>query len=278
MASTIRIAMIQRAFVPFEREANIAIAERAIRAAARDGAHLVALPEMFLTGYPHAPAKDSADWPQFVERLYHTAETADGTSARKLGEIAKDVGVVLIAGICEIHDGRLFNSAFVCDSKGEHIGTYRKVHTCRFTALEDLCEDGDDWHVWPLTVGDQLVRVGVMICYDREHPESARVLMLKGADLIIVPNACGIDERRLIQLRTRAYENVVYIGMANHSTPHNGQSVITNYWGDILAQAGEGDETISADLDLEALRDERTHTIWGNNFRRPWKYGLIAKS
>jgi predicted amidohydrolase len=269
--------MIQRAFEPFACEANMALAEDSVRAAAAEGAQIVALPEMFLTGYPNSPAHDSPEWPAFVERLKATAEMADGVYAQRLGELARACSVHLIAGVCEKREDKLFNSAFFWNAEGVMLGTYSKVHICRFSALENLCEDGDDWHVWPINVGGETVRIGIMICYDREHPESARVLMLKGADIIVVPNACGIDERRLIQLRTRAYENVVYTAMVNHGKPHNGQSVITNYFGDVIVQAGGGDETIFADLDMAALRKEREHSIWGDHYRRPWKYGLVAK-
>ena len=78
---------------------------------------------------------------------------------------------------------------------------------------------GDGFRVADLDTRAGTVRVGLMICYDREFPESARVLMLGGAELILTPNACGLDADRLGQFRARAYENMVGVAMANYATP-----------------------------------------------------------
>ena len=68
--------------------------------------------------------------------------------------------------------------------------------------------------------------IGAMICYDREFPESARILMLKGAEIILTPNACDLEANRLGQFRARAYENMVGVAMANYAAPwQNGHSV-----------------------------------------------------
>jgi len=272
----IRLAMIQQAYVPFDRDANMAKAEPAIRDAAAQGAEIVCLPEMFLTGYPGPSATDGEAWEAFVARMRETAEPPDGPYARRLAALAGKLGVHLVAGACERRDGKLYNSAFFFGPDGRHIGTYSKVHVCRFSKMEDLCDDGDNWRVWPVEIGGRTVHVGIMICYDREHPESARVLMLKGAELIIVPNACDIEWKRMSQLQIRAFENVVPIAMANHGKPHNGQSVIIDFHGDVVARAGEDETVVVGDIDIDALREERTKTIWGNHYRRPDRYGLIV--
>lgn len=275
MGTTIRLAVIQQAYAPFDRDANLAKAKEAIRCAAERGAHIVCTPEMFLTGYPNL-GKDQ-DWSEFVQKMRETAEPVDGKYARELAALAGELGVYLVAGVCETRDGKLFNSAFFFGPDGRHIGTYSKVHVCRFSKMENLCTDGDDWHVWPVDVGGRSVRVGIMICYDREHPESARVLMLKGAQVILVPNACGIEEKRLGQLQARAFENAVTVAMANHSKPHNGHSVIFDHEGNQIAIAGDGEAVLIADIDIEAQEQYERDTIWGDHFRRPKKYGLIAE-
>ncbi len=277
MSARIRLAMVQQAYEPFDRDGNFAKLADGVRTAAAGGAHLVCAVEMFLTGYPRPEATEGAAWDAFVEQMRDTAETADGPYSRKLAALAGELRIHLVAGACEIRDGKLYNSAFFYGPDGTHIGTYSKVHVCTFSSMEHLCEDGDDWYVWPLEIGGRTVNVGIMICYDREHPESARVLMLKGADVIIVPNACGIESKRMGQLQTRAFENVVHVAMANHSAPHNGQSVIIDFSGDIVALAGEGEEVLIGDIDMDALAETRANTIWGDNYRRVEKYGPIVE-
>ena len=96
------------------------------------------------------------------------------------------------------------------DRYGERRLVYAKVHTCDFGAERNLTP-GDDFYVTDLDTACGIVKVGAMICYDREFPESARILMLKGAELILVPNACPMEINRLAQLRGRAYENMTAI-------------------------------------------------------------------
>lgn len=276
MSASVRLAMVQQAYGRFDVEGNCERAERAIREAASNGADIVCTAEMFLTGYPN-PA-NGEDWDGFVQQLRDTAEPVDGPYAKRFAALAGELGIYLVIGACEDRDGKLYNSAFFFGPGGEHIGTYSKVHVCRFSKMEDLCEDGDDWHVWPVDIRGRTVRAGIMICYDREHPESARVLMLKGAQIVLVPNACGIEDRRMGQLQTRAFENAFAVAMSNHAAPHNGQSVIIDHHGNIVARAGEGEETVFADIDMDALEEHEKTTIWGNHYRRPAKYGPITSA
>ena len=127
-----------------------------------------------------------------------------------------------------------------------------------------------------------------MICYDREFPESARLLMLQGAEVILVPNACGMEVNRLTQLRSRAYENMVGVALANYAAPQeNGHSVA--YDGiafsvderslDMtLVEAGRAEGVYLAAFDLDALRAYRAREVWGNSFRRPELYGRLTSA
>jgi predicted amidohydrolase len=274
MAASVRLAMIQQPYGDFERDANFAKAMNAIRDAAAQGADIVCTPEMFLTGYPHP--RDGQEWDDFVREMHDTAEPVDGPYSKKLAALAGELGIHLIASMCETRDGKLYNSAFLYGPDGLHIGTYAKVHVCRFSKMEDLCDDGDDWYVWPLEINGRTVRLGIMICYDREHPESARVLMLKGAHMIIVPNACDIEEKRLGQLQARAFENACVVAMSNHGAPMNGHSVIYNEQADTVALAGEGEEILIGDVDIDEIEDYQSTTIWGDHYRRVEKYSLIT--
>ena len=125
-----------------------------------------------------------------------------------------------------------------------------------------------------------------MICFDREFPESARLLMLGGAEIILVPNACTAEDNRLSQLRTRAMENMLGVAMANYAAPqHNGHSVA--YDGiafgpdetslDMkLVEADEAEGVFLAVFDLARLRDYRQHEVWGNAYRRPRLYSALT--
>lgn len=132
------------------------------------------------------------------------------------------------------------------------------------------------------------VKVGAMICYDREFPESARILMLKGAELILVPNACPMEINRLSQLRSRAYENMLAIATCNYpesvpdcnggSSVFDGVAYLPELDGsrDMCMLQADGTEGIYlAELDLEQLRRYRESEVHGNAFRRPQKYGLL---
>lgn len=122
------------------------------------------------------------------------------------------------------------------------------------------------------------VKIGIMICYDREYPESARVLMLKGAEIILVPNDCGTMKPRLQALSTRAYENMVGIAMANPPGENAGCScafspIVWDQYGksvdNTILVADEMTEGVFlAKFDLEELRNYCSHEMMGNTFRK----------
>ncbi len=178
------------------------------------------------------------------------------------------------------------NSVSLIDRHGEIVLTYAKIHTCDFSFPEDICTPGDDFQVASLDTVHGPVQVGAMICFDREYPESARILMLKGAEVILTPNACHLDINRIAQFRTRAFENMVGVAMTNYAAPEqNGHSVafdpVTfdtqgNGRDTLVVEAGEGEGIYLAPFDLERLRSYRSREVWGNAFRRPHRYSLLA--
>ena len=150
---------------------------------------------------------------------------------------------------------------------------------------------GEDFYVATLDTACGEVKVGAMICYDREFPESARILMLKGAELILVPNACPMEINRLSQLRGRAYENMIAIATCNYpkTVPdcNGGSSVfdgvaylpeLTGSRDTCILQAGEQEDIYMAELDLKQLRNYRKKEVHGNAYRHPKKYGLLIDS
>jgi N-carbamoylputrescine amidase len=178
------------------------------------------------------------------------------------------------------------NSMSLIDRHGTIAMTYAKVHLCDFSAVEGSLTPGDGFFVCDLDTAGGSVKVGAMICYDREFPESARVLMLKGAEIILTPNACDLEANRLGQFRARAYENMVGVAMANYAAPHNGNNghsaafdpiAFANGPRDTLVvEAGEVEGIYLAQFDMDQLRDYRRRETWGNAFRRPHLYGAIT--
>lgn len=129
------------------------------------------------------------------------------------------------------------------------------------------------------------VKLGIMICYDREYPESARVLMLKGAEIILVPNDCGSMRPRLQALSTRAYENMTGVVMANPPGENCGNSCAYspicwdedgNCVDNTVFLADEKTEGLFyADYDLKELREYRSDEMMGNTFRKVKAYGKL---
>jgi predicted amidohydrolase len=143
--------------------------------------------------------------------------------------------------------------------------------------MEASVEPGDDFYVASLDTPAGPVQTGVMICYDREFPESARILMLKGAELILTPNACGLDYFRLTQFQIRAWENSLATAMANYAEgPGNGRSCAFNADGkEILTAPADEEGIFIAEIDVPKIQKIRERTFWGNAFRRPHKYELL---
>ena len=122
------------------------------------------------------------------------------------------------------------------------------------------------------------VKVGAMICFDREFPETARLLMLKEAEVVVVPNACLLDDVRLAQFGTRAVENAMIMAMANYPDPMcGGRSVGYMVDGTQIAEAGNGEEILYVDVPIASVRDFRKRGLWGHAFRRPHRYGALAE-
>ena len=128
-----------------------------------------------------------------------------------------------------------------------------------------------------------------LILFDREFPESARILMLKGAEVILTPNACPMEINRLSQLRARAYENMLCVATCNYpdtvpdcngnSTVFDGVAYLPGLEGSrdtCILQADEKEGIYLAELDLKQLREYRRSEVHGNAYRRPQKYGLLV--
>jgi predicted amidohydrolase len=209
----------------------------------------------------------------------------DGPYVRHFRSLARELEMAIGVTYLERWPDAPRNTLSLLDRHGDLVLTYAKVHTCDF-GMEYACTPGDDFFVCSLDTAQGPVEVGAMICYDREFPESARILMLKGAEILLVPNACEMEPNRLGQLRARAYENMVGVALANYAAPQeNGHSVAYQpmaYSLDgrpcdtLVVEAGEQEGIVLAAFDLEALRAWRQREVWGGAFRRPRCYGLLT--
>ena len=160
------------------------------------GADIALFPEMWSTGY---------SIPANAGEIKDCAVSAESDFVRSFGSLAKELHMAIGITFLEKYDPSPRNTLCLFDRFGNRALTYAKVHTCDFD-VECHLTAGDDFYVTELHTGDGAVKIGAMICYDREFPESARILMLKGAEIILVPNACPMEINRLSQLRVRAFE------------------------------------------------------------------------
>ncbi len=245
------------------------------------GADIALFPEMWSDGY-YLPQNEA-----------EISSLAVGTNSGFIAgfcDLAKKLELAVGITFLEAHDPKPLNSFILFDRNGKEVLHYSKVHICAFD-LEKVLSPGDDFYVSELDTGSGTVKVGAMICFDREFPESARILMLKGAELILSPNACPLEINRLATLRARAYENMLAIATCNYPQGHpdcNGHSALFNGvpWlpnepgvRDMCVFEAPGDEGVyTAELDLDLLREHRERDVMGNKFRQPGKYGILTES
>jgi N-carbamoylputrescine amidase len=278
--SVIRVALLQMAACGDDQDANLAKGEDFCHQAQALGADIALFPEMWNNGYTFYDP-DKADT---LEQWMAKAVGPQDRFVKHFQGLARELQMAIAITYLEQWNGGPRDTVSLFDRHGELVLTYAKVHTCEFD-LEAACTPGDGFYVRTLDTAQGPVQVGAMICYDREFPETARILMLQGVELILVPNACEMEENRTGQLRARAYENMVGVALANYAgTPHYGHSAAFDgmaFTADgasrdtTLVRAGEDEGVYIATFDLEKIREWRAREIWGNAFRRPRHYQLL---
>jgi predicted amidohydrolase len=259
-----------------DKSANLERLESFAREAAASGARLVVFPECAVTGYCFESREEA--WP--------LAEPVPGPAVERLGRLARALGVHLVFGLIERDGDRLFNALALVGPEG-FIAGYRKVHLPEL-GLDRLVSPGDR----PFAVHQlPLCRLGMSICYDGGFPESARVMALQGADLVVLPTnwPTGAEEFARHGVPTRALENVIYYLAANRVGVERGfrfigLSSIADVQGRVLAQADGLEETILlADVVPALAREKRIVRVPGKHAidrirdRRPEFYGDIVR-
>ncbi len=290
----LQIALLQMTSLGSDQQANLVKGEAFCRRAKDMGADIALFPEMWNIGYTwyagcpdnlHEIGNETSEQRQARAAWQAQAIGRDSAFVGHFRELATELDMAIAITYLESWTGAPRNTVSLIDRHGEIILTYAKVHTCDFS-MEAACTSGDDFYVSTLDTARGPVEIGAMICYDREFPESARILMLKGAEIVLTPNACELEQNRLGQFRVRAVENMIGVAMANYAAPQeNGHSVAFDPIGftrdgcsrdTLIIEAGEGEGVFLAGFDLDTLRDYRQRETWGNAFRRPHRYGALT--
>ena len=252
---------------------NVDKAEAMIRQAAAQGANIVCLQEIFNTVY-FCQTED--------HKYFQFAEAIPGPTTARLGEIAKQLGVVLIAPIFEKRAAGLYhNSAAIIDADGSYLGRYRKMH---------IPDDPLFYEKFYFTPGDlgfkswktRFATIGVLICWDQWYPEGARLTALSGAEILFYPTAIGWHPAEKQSLgkrqhsawetiqRSHAIANGCYVAAPNrtgHEAPSGGdgiefwgQSFVADPSGEIIGKAAvDKEETLIVEIDLAQLEQQRIH-------------------
>ena len=267
---TVTLGLVQMTCTD-QPQANMQKAMQGIRDAARRGAQIVCLQELFLSPY-------------FCQTEDHTffalAEPVPGPSTETLGRLAAELGVVIVASLFEKRaEGLYHNTAAVIDADGRYLGKYRKMH---------IPDDPQYYEKFYFTPGDlgfrtwdtRFGRIGVLVCWDQWYPEAARLTAMGGAQILFYPTAIGWlpGEKaehgaqqqaawETIQ-RSHGIANGVYVCAVNRVGFEKGPAGGLEFWGGsfvsdpggrILVKGGTGEEVLTAQLDLGKVDVSRTH-------------------
>jgi N-carbamoylputrescine amidase len=270
------VGLVQMSMGP-DPEANFTSAVKHIREAARQGANIVCLPELFRTQY-FCQRQD--------QQLFDQAEVIPGPSTQRLGELARELHVSIIASVFEPRAPGLYhNTAVTLNAEGKVAGVYRKMH------IPDDPLYFEKYYFTPGDLGFQALdldvgRVGTLVCWDQWYPEGARLTALQGAEILFYPTAIGWHPAEKEQYGVAQYEawqtiqrahaiaNGVYVAAVNRVGHEHGDvlgnrvegagiefwggSFLADPFGRILAKASHNkEEILIGGIDLEVIEDTR---------------------
>jgi N-carbamoylputrescine amidase len=268
--TTVSVAATQMA-CSWDREANVARAEKLVRLAAQKGANVILLQELFETPYF---CKD-----HLAKHFDLARPLADHPTLERLRKVEGELGVVLPVSLFERANNAYYNSLVMVDADGSVLGTYRKSHIPEGPGYHEkfYFSPGDTgFRVWPTRFGT----LGVAVCWDQWFPEAARAMALKGAEVLFYPTAIGSEPhdpsitstghwQRTMQGHAAA--NVMPVVASNrigveqgerYEMTFYGHSFIAGHTGEIIQQAdSKTEQVIVASFDLEAIREYRH--AWG---------------
>lgn len=276
-----RIVLVQQRAAQGQPAENAARGLDAVRHAHDQDADLVVFPELWQTGYAPCPAEPGAR----AAWLRLAIDDGDPWLAGFCAEAARLRLAVVVTFLHRTGDGPA-SAAAVIGADGAVALIHHKVHVADFT-WETVLRPGETFRTASVATRAGKVRLGVMTCFDREFPESARALALAGAELIVCPNACLLCDDRIGQFRARAFENMTAVALANYPVPlMNGRSCVfdgvavrKNRPRDhCLAMAGPRAALVCADLDVPTLRQYRATGLWRPARRRPVAYQALTRA
>lgn len=271
MERQFKIALVQYQSVLGDLQKNADRAVEMVRESAAKGAKIVCFPEMFNTGYNFQLIGDG---------FHNCGETIDGHTITRLQKVARECACYVIAPITleKKVKGVFYNAAVVIDDEGVVLGDYSKHHL--WAAERYYFHAGEDIPVFDTKYG----KIGVMICYDAGFPETARILTLKGAELIFMPSAWRIQDWDMWKLNIpqRALENTLYVAGVNRFGHEDdlymfGNSKVADWRGRIIAESKEEkEEIVYAEIDLDQLTKARLDIHYLKD-RRPDSYKLLSE-
>ncbi len=220
--------------VRWDKEANFQKLDKYARLAAAQGVQLVVTPEGFMDGY----ISNDADLDR--QKYLAIGEAVDGPMMRRVGQLSRELKIYLLVGFSERRGEQMYNTAALFGPDGALLSRYSKTHV----GSERHNAQGTEFPV----VDTPLGRWGTLICLDRQLPETSRILAIKGAQLILNPSYGSYGEMNEVMMRTRAYENGVYVAFVH---PQN--TLIIDPKGKIIARDDPkaGDQIVTARITLD---------------------------
>ena len=255
--TTIKLALCQMNVID-DKEENLKKAELMIKDSITQNADFIILPEMFNCPYSND---------KFLE---YCEEENSSITISKISELSDKHGVYILAGsIPEKEDGKLYNTSYLFDRNGKIIAKHRKMHLFDIDVKDKITFKESD----VLTAGNKVTvaktefgKIGIGICYDIRFPELARIMSENGAKILFYPGAFNMTTGPAhweLLFRTRALDNQVFcVGVApalnkNASYHSFGHSIITNPWGDVIAEANKKEELIISEINLNEIKKIR---------------------
>ncbi len=272
-----KVALIQMSCTP-NVEFNLQKLAKGIAQAAQRGAELVVLQELHNT--PYFCQTESPD-------LFDLAEPIPGPSTDFFGTLARQFGVVIVASLFERRAAGLYhNTAVVIEKDGTIAGKYRKMH---------IPDDPAYYEKFYFTPGDlgfepidtSVGRLGVQVCWDQWYPEGARLMALRGADLLIYPTAIGYESSDTPEEQARQREAwttvqrghavanglpVIAVNRTGHEPDPSGQTHGIQFWGSSFVAGPQGEFLFRADIDEEVVAIVDIDLQRSENVRRWWPF------
>jgi len=236
----------------WDKESNLRKLDRFAREAVAKGAQVVVTPEGFLDGYV------GNDQDLDKKRYLGVAEPIDGPALHRVRALARELKIHLAIGFPELRGDQVYNSVAIFSPDGALVSRYSKTHC----GGEPHNTEGAEFPVIKTPIG----RWGTLICLDRQLPETSRILAIKGAQMILVPSYGMYGEMNDVMMRTRAYENGVYVVFV-----HPKRALIIDPKGKVIASdSDQGDQVVTGRIRL----DDRVGSGPIRN-RRPEIYGEL---